>query len=387
MKNNDEFHFISESELRQSRIFYEMHVSPITKKALLIIFFIFTILTVYVLFAPYNVILTAQAKIRPVEDTVYITPLVSGLLKEKKFITGEKIQKGQILYVIDNDFIQKSIISSKKRKTDIISMIRQDENILSALKEYECNGKISEIYLDDSQNILKNEILKLEEEYKNAENNFNVNSVLYPGAISKVALDDYKKAMNIAHFNLKSYISTQKKIYTEEKKSLTLELADLESSLAKLTSDFENTVIKSPIDGYIEETQIINEGESVIAECQIAKIIPESEDNLKVYIFVMIDDIADLQTGMSFSICFPKYPSSEYAGITGTIIYIPKDSKTDESGNYYYQVTGVLDTNKLIKKRDNSTVFLVAGMSGKCKILTRTEPLYIFLLQKMGFMN
>ena len=141
------------------------------------------------------------------------------------------------------------------------------------------------------------------------------------------------------------------------------------------------------IDGYIEETQIINEGESVIAECQIAKIIPESEDNLKVYIFVMIDDIADLQTGMSFSICFPKYPSSEYAGITGTIIYIPKDSKTDESGNYYYQVTGVLDTNKLIKKRDNSTVFLVAGMSGKCKILTRTEPLYIFLLQKMGFMN
>ena len=205
MKNNDEFHFISESELRQSRIFYEMHVSPITKKALLIIFFIFTILTVYVLFAPYNVILTAQAKIRPVEDTVYITPLVSGLLKEKKFITGEKIQKGQILYVIDNDFIQKSIISSKKRKTDIISMIRQDENILSALKEYECNGKISEIYLDDSQNILKNEILKLEEEYKNAENNFNVNSVLYPGAISKVALDDYKKAMNIAHFNLKSY--------------------------------------------------------------------------------------------------------------------------------------------------------------------------------------
>lgn len=87
---------------------------------------------------------------------------------------------------------------------------------------------------------------------------------------------------------------------------------------------------------------------------------------------------------MEFTLSFPKYPSSEYTSLKGYIDFIPKDSKLLQNGTAIYQVTGIIDSDTLIKRRNGNKVVLVPGMNATCKIITRTEPLYLFILEKLG---
>lgn len=184
--------------------------------------------------------------------------------------------------------------------------------------------------------------------------------------------------------NLKSYTSTQKKIYLEERNSKTQELNEIISTISKLEKDFSNTIIKSPVTGYVEELFILAQDENVIAETQIAKVIPLNKGKIKANIQISIEDIADLKPNMEFTLSFPKYPSSEYTSLKGYIDFIPKDSKLLQNGNAIYQVTGIIDSDTLIKLRNGNKVVLVPGMNATCKIITRTEPLYLFILEKLG---
>lgn len=177
-----------------------------------------------------------------------------------------------------------------------------------------------------------------------------------------------------------------------------------ESNISRLKTELSKTIIKSPVSGFAEELVYVSKGESIVSESRIAKIIPESFDEFsdesnaqetekgtgkigaeKVFIQVSQEDIADLKIGMEFHLSFAKYPSSEYSSAKGKITFVPKDLKLAENGESFYQVTGILDSGKLKNRRSKNEIFLVQGMKATCKILTRKEPLYLFLAEKLGF--
>ena len=263
--------------------------------------------------------------------------------------------------------------------------MQRDKCVLSSIEEYEQKGRFSEENSDCvALGVLKTEVKKLELEYTKASSDYEMELSLLPSFTSKLNVENCKKLRDNAKLNLESYLNAQKKLYSEEKNSKTQELNEVESTISKLSTDLSNTIIKSPIKGFAEVLEEASAGESVVAETKLAKIIPENDGRIKVYIQVSIEDIAELESKMPFTLSFSKYPSSEYRSIMGKIDFIPKDSKSQSDGTALYQVVGVVDSNSLVKRRTGKEVLLVPGMSATCKILTRKEPLYLFLMEKLG---
>lgn len=379
------FNFLPISEMRESRIFYELTIPPMALKVLFTIFLMFFFVLIYIFFGNYDYIVRAPAQIRATEEIAHITPLISGKLKEKCFSSGQFVQKDATLYILENSHIITELKVMKKQKTQIQNMININEYVLSVLENYETNKLITENNPTcESEKIISSELKKLELEVSKAKSDYERELALFPSFTSKQSVENYKKIFNTMELNLKSYTSTQKKIYLEERNSKTQELNEIISTISKLEKDFSNTIIKSPVTGYVEELFILAQDENVIAETQIAKVIPLNKGKIKANIQISIEDIADLKPNMEFTLSFPKYPSSEYTSLKGYIDFIPKDSKLLQNGSAIYQVTGIIDSDTLIKRRNGNKVVLVPGMNATCKIITRTEPLYLFILEKLG---
>lgn len=392
--------FVTEKELKSSRVYYELQIPPIVNKALFAITAIFVILILFVIFAPYNVVVKANAEIRSIENVAYITPLTSGIVSEKQFGSGDFVNKDDELYILENDYIYKEIEAAEISKDEILKSLKKNRTLLSAVQSYEENGAFPFYSEDDESipeiNVLVSEIKKLELEYKKAKSDFETEKALFPKATSFSNVENAKKLAGNAKLNLESYVHSQKKDFAENIKSESQNLKETESNISRLKTDLSRTIIKSPVQGFLEEIVSVSKGENIVSETRIAKIIPENinknnsmesenREAKKVYIQVSQEDIADLKNGMEFYLSFAKYPSSEYSSAKGKITFVPKDLKLAENGESFYQVTGILDSGKLKNRRNKNEIFLVQGMKATCKILTRKEPMYLFLAEKLGF--
>lgn len=383
-KNCKKIPFVSEKGLKHSRIYYEMKLPEIAWKAFFIILSIFLICMIFLIFAPYNYIVKVKAKVRPEKDVISVVSIFSGTIQEKGFRTGDFVQKNQILYRFENEYLEKQIKlnneSYKIYKYDLEKTLK----ILLFLNDYkDLNYEPNNLSEIDT---LLTEIKKYEVEINKAKADYETETKLFPSYTSKNSVDNYRKALNIAELNLENYISVQTANYQRKMQDCKQKLNEIEKNIKDSEHQMQNTFIRSPVSGYIEELYIVNVGESINSERQLAKIVTENE-NLKAYIYIPASDIAEISTGMKFELSFDKYAFSEYSGITGKITNVPKDSRTDSSGESFFQVTGILNENKLVKRRNKKEVRIIPGMDATCKIPVRTEPIYSFLFEKLEFIK
>lgn len=399
--------FVTEKELKSSRVYYEMQIPQIVNKALFVITMIFVILILFVIFAPYNVVVKANAEIRSSENVAYIMPLASGIVKEKLFASGDFVHQDDELYILENEYIYKGIKAAESNRDEILKSLEKNKKLLSSIECYEKNktfGSFSKTEDFSEFEVLVSEIKKLELEYEKAKNDYETEEKLFPQSTSRLNVDNARKLADNAKLNLESYVHSRKIAFSENLKSEMQNLNENESNISRLKTELSKTIIKSPVSGFAEELVYVSKGENIVSESRIAKIIPESFDEFsdesnaqetekgtgkigveKVFIQVLQEDIADLKIGMEFHLSFAKYPSSEYSSAKGKITFVPKDLKLAENGESFYQVTGILDSGKLKNRRSKNEIFLVQGMKATCKILTRKEPLYLFLAEKLGF--
>ena len=206
---------------------------------------------------------------------------------------------------------------------------------------------------------------------------------LFPQTISKMELQESENNFNKAKIDFENFISDNLVKYSEELDYNNSVVSEIEANIERLKVQLNQTVLKSTCEGYIEELQVINSGESIIAESKIARIVPENNGKLNVYINVNAQDIAELHDEDEFTLSLPKYPSSNFSSITGKISNISKDSILGTDGQPYFLITGVLNNVDFIDKRNKKTISLIPGMTGIARIKVRTEPLYVYLLKQI----
>lgn len=374
----EDIHFLEGKELKYSRAYYELSVPDIVKRVVFIILGIIFFILIYIILAPYNVIVKADAQIRPSQDLVYITPITSGIVKEKLFKNGQKVVTGQTLYVLDNTYIDRELETQIRKLDEYKGYVKKDQNILKFLKNYENqNANINYVVS------IENQIKKLKFELETCRFQYEVATKLFPQTISKMELQDAENNFNKAKIEFENYISDNLVKYTEELDYNNSVVSEIEANIEKLRVQLSQSVLKSTCDGYVEELQIINSGESIIAESKIARIIPESNGKLNIYIYVNVQDIAELHDEDEFTLSLPKYPSSNFSSIKGHLSNISKDSILGADGQPYFLITGVLNNIDFIDKRNKKTIGLVPGMTGTARIKVRTEPLYVYLLKQI----
>ena len=376
----EDIHFLEGKELKYSRVYYELSVPDIVKRSVFFILGIISLIIIYIILAPYNVIVKADAQIRPSQDLVFITPIASGIVKEKLFKNGQKVTVGQTLYILDNAYINRDLETQVKKLEEYKSYVKKDQKILDFLKNYENGNQNSDVHYIVS---LENQIKKLKFEMETYRFQYEAATKLFPQTISKMELQDAENNFNKSKIEFENFISDNLVKYSEESDYNNSVVSEIEANIERLKVQLKQTVLKSTCEGYIEELQVINSGESIIAESKIARIIPENNGKLNVYINVNAQDIAELQDEDEFTLSLPKYPPSNFSSITGKISNISKDSILGTDGQPYFLITGVLNNVDFIDKRNKKKISLIPGMTGIARIKVRTEPLYVYLLKQI----
>ena len=259
-------------------------------------------------------------------------------------------------------------------------VVQKDISIIDYLKNHE-NPKISKIYIQS----FANQIKKLKFEMETYKFQYEAATKLFPQTISKIELKEAENKYNNAKIEFENFFSDNLVKYSEELEYNKSVILEIESNIERLNLQMNQTVLKATCDGYIEELQIINIGESIIGESKIARIIPENNGKLNVYIKVDVQDVAELHVDDEFALSFPKYPSSNFSSIKGRILNVSKDSMLGIEGKPYFLVIGILDNIDFVDKRNKNKIGLVPGMTATARIKVRTEPLYVYLLKQIGF--
>lgn len=258
-------------------------------------------------------------------------------------------------------------------------VVQKDISIIDYLKNHE-NQNSSKIYIQS----FANQIKKLKFEMENYKFQYEAATKLFPQTISKIELKEAENKYNNAKIEFENFFSDNLVKYSEELEYNKSVILEIQSNIERLNLQMNQTVLKATCDGYIEELQIINIGESIIGESKIARIIPENNGKLNVYIKVDVQDVAELHVDDEFALSFPKYPSSNFSSIKGRILNVSKDSMLGIEGKPYFLVIGILDNIDFVDKRNKNKIGLVPGMTATARIKVRTEPLYVYLLKQIG---
>lgn len=259
-------------------------------------------------------------------------------------------------------------------------VVQKDISIIDYLKNHE-NQNSSKIYIQS----FANQIKKLKFEMETYKFQYEAATKLFPQTISKIELKEAENKYNNAKIEFENFFSDNLVKYSEELEYNKSVILEIQSNIERLNLQMNQTVLKATCDGYIEELQIINIGESIIGESKIARIIPENNGKLNVYIKVDVQDVAELHVDDEFALSFPKYPSSNFSSIKGRILNVSKDSMLGIEGKPYFLVIGILDNIDFVDKRNKNKIGLVPGMTATARIKVRTEPLYVYLVKQIGF--
>jgi membrane fusion protein, adhesin transport system len=162
---------------------------------------------------------------------------------------------------------------------------------------------------------------------------------------------------------------------------------DLSETMAKLNSLSQSSVglqdkvtqsvIRSPMNGFVKRLLVNTVGGVVTPGRDLVEVVP-SEDNLVLEAKVQPRDIAFLHEGQAALVKFNAYDFSIYGGMDAKLLSIGADSITDEKGNVYFLVK--LATLKPQLKKD---LPIIPGMQAEVDIHTGSKSILSYLLKPL----
>jgi adhesin transport system membrane fusion protein len=162
---------------------------------------------------------------------------------------------------------------------------------------------------------------------------------------------------------------------------------DLSETMAKLNSLSQSSVglqdkvtqsvIRSPMNGFVKRLLVNTVGGVVTPGRDLVEVVP-SEDNLVLEAKVQPRDIAFLHEGQAALVKFNAYDFSIYGGMDAKLLSIGADSITDEKGNVYFLVK--LAT---LKPQLKKGLPIIPGMQAEVDIHTGSKSILSYLLKPL----
>ena len=157
--------------------------------------------------------------------------------------------------------------------------------------------------------------------------------------------------------------------YTEAT-SLKHEKASIQASLVQVKTkreQLENMVqiIKSPIEGYVNELEIHTIGGVVTPAQKLMTVVPENA-KLKIKAKVLNQDIGFVEEGMDVSIKIDTYNFQKYGIIKGKVLIVGANSVLDDKLGQIYEVFIKPENTKLMVEGKEQTIKV--GMDVTCEI-------------------
>jgi hemolysin D len=182
--------------------------------------------------------------------------------------------------------------------------------------------------------------------------------------------------------------SRQKQLEKEQKiQQLEMELnqikskiAETETMLTQAKNKLKQRFLYAPINGVISTLNVHNTGEVVQPGQTIAEMTP-TEAPLVLEINLPNREAGFIKTGMPVQVKFDAFPYQNYGIVSGKVVSISPDTKTDERLGVFYQAQVSLDRDSV--KANNQTWKLKAGQTATAEIVIRQRSIADVLLDPL----
>lgn len=164
----------------------------------------------------------------------------------------------------------------------------------------------------------------------------------------------------------------------QELNSVTAEIQQIKESESVLADRVDRTIVRSPVNGTINQILINTIGGVVKPGMDMLEIVPD-DDMLMVEVKIKPSDIAYIYPGQSANVKFTAYDFSIYGGLKGKVKHVSANTITDEKDNSYYLVRIATDKNFLLK--DGKKLEIMSGMTVDVDILTGKKTVMDFILK------
>ena len=164
----------------------------------------------------------------------------------------------------------------------------------------------------------------------------------------------------------------------QELNSVVAEIQQIKESESVLADRVDRTIVRSPVNGTINQVLINTIGGVVKPAMDLLEIVPE-DDILMVEARIKPSDIAYIYPGQKANVKFSAYDFSIYGGLKGKVKHVGANTITDEQGNSYYLVHIV--TDKRFLEKNGKTLEIMSGMTVDVDILTGKKTVMDFILK------
>lgn len=159
-----------------------------------------------------------------------------------------------------------------------------------------------------------------------------------------------------------------------------IEMNSIQETLSALKDRKVRTLIRSPVDGTIQDFKVNTVGGVVQPGEPIVEIVPK-DDQLIVEARIKPKDRAFIHPGQKAVVKITAYDYSIYGGLNGELYDISADSITNEKDETYYRVRIRTDQNHLVRKGEQLDI--VPGMVASVDILTGEKTVMDYILKPL----
>ncbi len=374
-----------QNKMKYSREFLQIKI-PIELKILLYTVTLFFIMSIFIItFGKIDDVVKVNGIVRTNQNVSSVKNVISGKIVEKKYLPGQKVQKGDFLYKIDSSVYD---IENEKLKYEKSALEEKISGINFIIKSYAIQKNIvpkeNKAAHSRFENFIKN-YEKFDFQKKIAEKALNdeeslPNGLRIPSNIEQKNLEYeyYKK-------QLESYGTDFISTINNEKKELELSYEQCIQEIQKLEKQYEFLKVMAPLSGFVQEISSLNIGDYVESGKSVLNIVPDDSKNFRMEMQVQPKDMGKIRENLKVKYRLSAFPYFEYKGAAGRVISIDPDIRSSENNKLFYCVYADIDRTEFSSKKED--VFPIrAGLEANCRIVLENNSILFFILRKMNFL-
>jgi len=372
-----------------------------------------------------------EGKIIPSHQLQVVQNLEGGIISEILVSEGDIVKKDQVILKINNTNFTSSFEESKLRQNELeAKFLRLDaeanddktfkynEEEMKELEDqikyekslYESNKEQLKSSLDVVKEQIKQKNQELTELYakikqeqrtlKLMQEEINITEPLVKrGLVSEVEFLQLRRQLNglqgeleasrLAIPRLKSQIIESNNKISEikleyknrakkELNEVVAEISRLGQTNTALSDKVRRTLVRSPVDGTVQQLLINTIGGVVQPGMDLVQIVP-TQDNLLVEAKIKPSDIAFLRPQLDTMVKFSAYDFAIYGGLKGKLTNISADTITDERDESYYLVR--INTEKNHLGSEDKPLPIMVGLTVSVDIITGKKTVLDYLLK------
>jgi HlyD family secretion protein len=330
----------------------------------------------------------------------------SRLISEREYKDTIEFPKDLIKESQDDKDL-KDILKSQERLFDANNHVFTNKIQIIADKKKQFENEIQSI--ESQRNLANQKIQYIEEQIRNTE------TLLKEGNASKVRLldlksqrDSFKQELQRLTGSISNYSSQMNSLQEEELitrntrlkeiednlKEIGISIASEQEKLNAIDDNLKKNVIKSPINGVVNNLRYKNSGEVIQPSSTIMEIVPNN-DYLIVEAKLMAKEInsllnsgfdllnynhQDINHLLDAKINLVSYSSRRYKKLKGSVFYVAADAATDQRYGYTYYLLKVMISKKELEIASKKNMKLFPGMPAEVYVLTEPRTPFSYFI-------